>query len=45
MKTIYSFQEMIEYCLKEYEDIKIEYNSRNNCPYSIEREKEFFLEE
>ena len=40
-----SFQEMIEYCLKEYEDIKIEYNSRNNCPYSIEREKEFFLEE
>ena len=40
-----SFQEMIEYCLKEYEDIKIEYNSRNNNPYSIEREKEFFLEE
>jgi len=40
-----SFQEMIEYCLKEYEDIKIEYNNRNNSPYSIERETEYFLEE
>ena len=40
-----SFQEMIEYCFKEYEDIKIEYNNRNNSPYSIEREKEYFLEE
>jgi hypothetical protein len=40
-----SFQEMIEYCLKEYEDIKNEYYNRSNSPYSIEREKEFFLEE
>ena len=40
-----SFKEMIEYCLKEYEEIKTEYNNRKNSPYSIEREKEFFLEE
>ena len=40
-----SIQKMIEYFLKEYEDIKMEYNIGNNSPYSIEREKEFFLEE
>jgi len=44
-KYVKSFQKMIEYCLKEYEDKKMEYNIGNNSPYSIEREKEFFLEE
>lgn len=40
-----SIQKMIEYCLKEYEDIKMQYNIGNNSLYSIERETEFFLED